>query len=128
MILDSSAIIAILCREPGWELLLEKIEKASVVGVGAPNVAEANIVATSKRGNEGPALVARLLLEAKAMVVPFGGDHITLFNDAFRRYGKGRHPAALNMGDCFAYAIAKGAGMPLLCVGDDFAKTDLTIA
>ena len=128
MILDTSAVIAILCREPGWEGLLRKVEGASVVGVGAPTVAEANIVATSKRGEDGAARVARLLQEARAMIVPFNADHLTLFNEGFRRFGKGRHPAALNIGDCFSYAVAKGAGMPLLCVGEDFVKTDLRLA
>ena len=128
MILDTSAVIAVLCREPGWEELLRKIEGAATLGIGAPTVGEANIVATSKRGAEGPARVARFLEEARAVVVPFGADHLTYFNDVFRRFGKGRHPAALNIGDCFTYAVAKGAGMPVLCVGDDFPQTDLALA
>ncbi len=128
MILDTSAVIAVLCREPGWENLLRRIEDAPAVGIGAPTVAESNMIATSKRGPDGPATVARFLDEAQAMTIPFAAEHIRLFNDAFRRFGKGRHPAALNIGDCFTYAVAKGAGMPLLCVGDDFPKTDLALA
>ena len=128
MIVDTSAVIAILCREPGWEALLLKLEKTATTGIGAPTVAEANIVATTKRGPDGPARVARFLQETGTIIVPFGADHLTLFNDAFRRFGKGRHPAALNIGDCFTYAIARATGMPVLCVGDDFPQTDLALA
>ena len=62
------------------------------------------------------------------MVVPFGEDHWSEALDAFRRFGKGKHPAGLNLGDCFSYAVASMADQPLLCVGDDFRKTDLTVA
>jgi ribonuclease VapC len=69
--------------------------------------------------------VDQFLAEIQALVIPFTRNHISIFFEAFRRYGKGRHPARLNMGDCFTYAVAKAAGMQVLYVGDDFNQTDL---
>jgi ribonuclease VapC len=79
------------------------------------------------RRRAGP-LVARFLQEAGIDIVPFGADHWRVAVEACARYGNGRHPAALNLGDCLVYAVAKLADQPLLCVGSDFAKTDLPIA
>jgi ribonuclease VapC len=115
MTVDSSALVAVLCQEPGHLELLRNMHTARLIAVGAPN-------------RYRDALVDQFLAEIHAMVVPFGRDHIAPFYDAFRRFGKGRHPARLNMGDCFTYAIAKVAGMPLLFVGEDFAQTDLPAA
>ena len=128
MILDSSAVVAIVCVEPGAESLAIRIAGARTVAIGAPTLAETQIVLANKLGPDGAALVNQFLEEARVLVVPFGRDHISSFMDAFQRYGKGRHPAALNMGDCFSYAIARVAGQPLLFVGDDFPKTDITPA
>jgi ribonuclease VapC len=129
LILDSSAIVAVICREPGYEELLQKIALARTVAVGAPTVAETQMVVdiklAGKRGLDGAALVDQFLAEIQALVIPFARNHISIFFDAFRRYGKGRHPAHLNMGDCFTYAVAKAAGMQVLYVGDDFSRTDL---
>jgi ribonuclease VapC len=79
-------------------------------------------------GPDGKRLLATFLMEAEIAVVPFGDAHWKAAIDAHRRYGKGRHPAGLNFGDCLTYATAKLAGEPLLCTGRDFAKTDLLIA
>jgi ribonuclease VapC len=128
LILDSSAIVAMVCREPGYEELLRKIGSARIIVIGAPTVAETQLALTIKLRRDASALVEQLLVETRAVVVPFGRDHISAFFEAFLRFGKGRHPARLNMGDCFTYAIAKIAGMPVLFVGDDFSKTDLPIA
>lgn len=130
MILDSSALVAIICREPGHADLLRKIAAASSILVGAPTVAETQMVVTMKvseghQDTDGAGLVDQFLSEIQARIVPFTREHVSIFFDAFRRYGKGRHPAHLNMGDCFTYATAKAAGMPLLFVGDDFSLTDL---
>lgn len=132
MILDSSAVVAVICREPGYEELLQKIALARTAAIGAPTVAETQMVIEiklgSKRGRDGAALVDQFLTEIQALVIPFARNHISIFFDAFRRYGKGRHPARLNMGDCFTYAVAKAAGMRVLYVGDDFTHTDLESA
>jgi ribonuclease VapC len=81
-----------------------------------------------KAGRDGATRVDQFVAEIQALVVPFGRNHISLFFDAFQRFGKGRHPASLNMGDCFTYAVAKASGLPVLFVGDDFSKTDLKAA
>jgi len=126
--LDSSAIIAAICREPGYERVLLKIGTAKVIVIGAPTVAETQLALTVKLGRDSGALVEQFLIEARALVLPFGRDHISAFFEAFLQFGKGRHPARLNMGDCFTYAISKVAGMPVLCTGEDFTQTDLAIA
>lgn len=132
MILDSSAVVAVICREPGYEDLLRKIALARTVAIGAPTVAEMQMVVEirlgSKRRQDGAALVDQFLAEIQALVIPFTRNHISIFFEAFRRYGKGRHPARLNMGDCFTYAVAKAAGMQVLYVGEDFSQTDLESA
>ncbi|HWF07395.1 MAG TPA: type II toxin-antitoxin system VapC family toxin [Bryobacteraceae bacterium] len=127
MILDSSAIVAVICREPGYEELLWKIADAPTIAIGAPTVAETQMVISIKLG-DGGARVGQFLSQIQVLVVPFTRDHVSIFFDAFKRYGKGRHPARLNMGDCFTYAIAKAAGQKVLYFGDDFSQTDLESA
>ena len=104
---------------------MRKIAAASAILIGAPTVAETHMVVTMKLGSDGAGLLDQFLSEIQARVVPFTRDHVSIFFDAFQRFGKGRHPARLNMGDCFTYAVAKAAGLPLLFVGDDFSQTDL---
>jgi ribonuclease VapC len=79
-------------------------------------------------GVEGKRLLALFVMESEVAVVPFGDAHWKAAVDAYRRYGKGQHPAGLNFGDCLTYATAKLAGQPTLCLGSDFAKTDLPTA
>jgi ribonuclease VapC len=128
LILDSSAIIALICNEEGADRLLGKLGDARVIAIGAPTVAESQLALSVKLGRDSSALVEQLLAEIRAQVVPFGREHISAFFAAYLHYGKGRHPARLNMGDCFTYATAKVAGMPVLFTGDDFSRTDLEAA
>lgn len=128
MILDSSALIAVFLKEPAFEPLLAKIGAAPARAIGAPTLAEAGIVLTARIGRSAIGPIARLVAELDVGTVPFGEAHWKEAIDAFDRYGRGRHPASLNFGDCMTYAVAKLAGQPLLCVGDDFARTDLDIA
>ncbi len=127
MIVDSSAVVAVLLREPGHEPLLEQLGAAARSGIGAPTAVESGIVLTARLGIPGKTLLARFIDEAGMAVIPVTGEHWPLAVGAFVRYGKGRHPAALNFGDCLTYAVAAVAGEPLLCVGDDFARTDLRL-
>ena len=127
MIVDSSAIIAVLLRQPGYEPVLERLARTTAAGAGAPTLAETGIVLAARLGVAGKTLLARFVQESGLVVVPFGDDHWGAAVDAFLRYGKGRHPAALNFGDCLTYAVVRLADEPLLCVGDDFAKTDLHV-
>lgn len=128
MILDSSAIVAIVQREPGFEKLVACLEGAEHLAVGAPTLAEAAVVFEARLGLDGHAILERFLQTFRVTTVTFGPDHWREAARAFRRFGKGRHPAALNLGDCLTYAVARLAGRPLLCVGNDFPKTDLILA
>ena len=128
MIVDSSAIIAVLLRQPGYEAVLERLAPDPGAAIGAPTLAEAGLVLTAKLDVVGRTMLARFLHESRLVVVPFDEEHWSVAVDAFVRFGKGRHPAALNFGDCLTYATARLADEPLLCLGDDFAKTDLALA
>ncbi len=128
MIVDSSAIVAILLKEPGFEALARKLASADYAAVGAPTLAETSIVLCARLGPSGKSLLARLVDEATLDVIDFDAAHWGAAADAFVRFGKGRHPAGLNFGDCLTYAIAKLAEQPLLCKGDDFPRTDLQLA
>ncbi len=127
MILDSSAIVAIATEEPGCLVLLEKLDRADAVAVGAPTLVEAALVLRSRLKMEPRAFLERFLADWNVSIVPFGEDHWKAAVDAHGRFGRGWHKAALNFGDCQAYATAKLADMPLLCTGADFSKTDLTV-
>lgn len=128
MILDTSAILAVLFDEPERDEFLEKIGAADQVGVGAPTVVESGIVLCGSRGERGAGQLSEFLRRAGAVVVAFESTHWGRAVDAWLRYGKGRHAAGLNFGDCLAYATASVAAQPLLCKGGDFAQTDLALA
>ena len=128
MIVDSSALVAIIRKEPGYEHLLQIIVQTPAVGVGAPTLVETGMVLVGRLGPIGRIGLEDFVRDSDISIVPFGSGHWRVAMDAFIRYGKGRHPAALNFGDCMAYAVAKLAAEPLLCKGNDFAQTDLTLA
>jgi ribonuclease VapC len=130
MTLDSSALIAILFAEPGYLDLVDRILSADAVRMSAPSVVEASLVLAGRRRSPAPAVgeVEALLKELGVTVVPFGEHESQAAVDAFLRFGRGRHRAALNFGDCLAYAAASVAGDSLLFVGDDFSKTDIQSA
>ena len=125
MILDSSAILAVLLGEPGHEDLIRRMDEASLVAVGTPTLVESGLVLSSRLGRDAWPLMQDFVREAEVEVVPFTQEHFADAMDAFLRFGKGRHPAALNFGDCLTYAVARVAGMKLLYTGEDFAQTDL---
>jgi len=127
MILDSSAVVAILCREPGHLTLLEKIIAADMLCMGAPTVFEAAMVLTIKLRRDGLAVVNEFLRESGTQVISFTDQHASIAFGAYFRYGKGRHKAALNFGDCLSYSVAKVSGQALLFIGRDFAKTDVPV-
>lgn len=127
MILDTSAIIASLLDEPDSVRVSKAIGRAGVCRIGAPTLVETAMVMTGKRGDFGRALLANFLQQRNVDIVSFGEAHWHVARSAFVRYGKGRHKAALNFGDCLTYATASVAGEPLLCVGDDFVHTDLDL-
>lgn len=128
MIIDSSAVIAIFLKEPEHEKVLQKVAGVDSRAIGAPTLAETGIVLTSRMRRNAIGLLARFLQEVEIATVPFGDDHWKEAVDAFDRYGRGRHEASLNFGDCMTYSVAKLADEPLLCIGEDFSQTDLRIA
>jgi ribonuclease VapC len=128
VILDTSAIVAITLREPGHEELVMKLRAASALGIGTPTLTETGMVLSARLGVEPQALLDRFLRNFGVVPVAFGELHWREALEAFRRFGKGRHPAALNFGDCLSYATAKVANHPLLFVGDDFSRTDIEAA
>lgn len=128
MILDTSAVVAIVFREPEENDFVHRIGAAATVGIGAPTLAETAIVLAARLGRESQRLLSLFVERAGIVVVPFDSAHWQLAADAWLRYGRGRHPAGLNLGDCLAYATARLAGRSLLCKGDDFPKTDLALA
>lgn len=125
MILDSSALIAILFAEPGYLDLVDHILEADRAGVGAPTLAETSLVFIGRRAGRHAGAVERLIEELGVSVLPFGPAEWPIAVEAFRRFGRGRHAAALNFGDCLAYATAKSSRDTLLYVGGDFSKTDI---
>jgi ribonuclease VapC len=125
LILDTSPIVAIAREEEGFERLIEAIESAAHLGIGTATAMEATIVLVRRFGVVGRLILARFLEENEVIYIPFDDRHLSVAADAFLRFGKGRHPAALNYGDCMAYATAKVAGAPLLFTGEDFARTDI---
>lgn len=128
MIVDSSALLAILLKETGFEKPLGKLLDARAAGIAGPTLAETGIVLSSRVGPRAWRLLTLFVGEAGLTVVPFSEEHARAAVDAFQRFGKGRHPAALNFGDCMSYATARMARQPLLCVGRDFARTDIEVA
>ncbi|MDJ0764395.1 MAG: type II toxin-antitoxin system VapC family toxin [Myxococcota bacterium] len=128
MILDSSVVIATFLKEPGYQQLVEKIAQAPILGIGTPTLVETGIVLSARLGRDARALLDRFVQEFGIQIIPFGESHWREAISAYLRYGKGRHPAALNYGDCLAYATAILANQPLLFVGNDFPKTDITPA
>jgi ribonuclease VapC len=125
MTLDSSALIAILVSEAGSLDLVDQILEADVVRVGTPTLVETSIVLSSRRGKPSMKEVQRLIEELGVSVVAFGDADWQAAASAYDRFGRGKHPAGLNFGDCLAYAAASTAGDSLLFVGNDFSKTDI---
>jgi ribonuclease VapC len=128
MIIDSSALVAIIFREPGHRELVGKLASASSAGIGTPTLAETGLVLAARLRRDSRDLVIRLRYEFNIEEVPFGDGHWKEAIDAYLQYGKGRHKAQLNFGDCLTYAVARLAGEPLLCTGNDFSQTGLDIA
>ena len=125
MTLDTSALVAVLFAEPDYLALVDRMLEADMLRVGAPTLVETSLVFAGRRGVPTGREIDDLVKELGVTVVPFGAVEWRLAADAFDRYGRGRHRAALNFGDCLAYATAAAAGDSLLFVGDDFTRTDV---
>ena len=124
MVIDTSAILAILQREPERRSFIEAIESADSARISVASWVEASIVIESRYGAEGLGDLDRFISRARIELIPVDQEQGQLARSAFSRFGKGRHRAALNYGDCFSYAAAMSVAEPLLCKGDDFIHTD----
>lgn len=101
--------------------------KADSIGLGAATLVETGIVLSARLKRDARPLLTRFLAEADVVVIPLTEEHYGIADDAWLKYGKGRHPAALNYSDCLSYATAKAARVPLLCVGEDLPQTDIDL-
>jgi ribonuclease VapC len=125
MVLDTSALVALLLDEPEAESYRSAIEQDESRLVSAATLLETAIVIEAKKGEAGGRELDLLLHRAEIAVVPVDADHVVEARRAWRRFGRGRHAAGLNFGDIFAYALARASGEPLLFKGGDFSRTDI---
>jgi len=128
MVIDTSALVCILLAEPEAEGFALAIANAPEVVISGPTWVEASMVITARLGSAGQALLMEVLQGSRVAVLPCDEALAHGAYDAWLRYGRGRHPAGLNFGDCFSYALASQRAEPLLFKGDDFAKTDVVVA
>ncbi|MBO9101283.1 MULTISPECIES: type II toxin-antitoxin system VapC family toxin [unclassified Rhizobium] len=124
--LDTSAIVATALGEPEAELFYALMSREEIL-VGWPTLLEARMVLAGKHFPGAAAVIAQLVALPNVTAVAFGERHYHAAELAFERFGKGRHPASLNMGDCFSYAVSAIAKAPLLCKGRDFSQSDLKL-
>ena len=127
LVVDTSAAVAVILAEPGSEELAGHLEDALVRLMPAATRVELGMVIEARLWPAGQDVVERFLRDAKVDIVPVDADLADRAMSGWRRYGKGRHPAGLNFGDCFTYALADRTGHPVLCTGNDFAATDITV-
>jgi ribonuclease VapC len=125
VVLDTSALLAILLHEPDHDSFSELLAAAEDPLISAATLLEASIVMQSKTGGAGVIVLDELLAAVSVRCIAVDHAQVLIARDAYARYGKGRAPAALNFGDCFAYALARDQGRPLLFKGDDFSQTDI---
>jgi ribonuclease VapC len=125
MIVDTSAAVAIILREPNFEALVRRLVMETEVGMGTPSLAECGIVLASRPHPDWRTLIDEFKARFELRDIAFSSDHWVIAVEAYEQFGKGRHPARLNFGDCLSYAVARVENRPLLFVGNDFPLTDL---
>jgi ribonuclease VapC len=128
MIIDTSALVAIFLGEPERKRFLERIVEANTRRLSAANALETGIVLEARRGEAAGREFDLFVVKAKIEIIPVDAEQADIARSAWRKYGKGRHAAGLNFGDCFAYALAKFSGQKLLAKGEDFRFTDIELA
>ena len=127
IVVDSSALVAVVLGEPDAEVFRDVLG-TGVIALSAASLTETRMVVESRAGMDATRDLDLLVADAEIDVVAYDSAHAEAAHAAWRRFGKGRHPASLNLGDCMAYATARLAGAPLLFKGDDFAQTDIASA
>lgn len=128
MVIDSSAVTAVLFGEEDADRYAAALSSSGRKFMSAVNRLETSIVVEARKGKQGAKALSQFLAVSEIEVIPFDASQAEIALDAWRRYGKGRHPADLNMGDCAAYALATVLNRPLLFKGDDFSETDVAEA
>jgi ribonuclease VapC len=128
VVIDTSALVCILLGEPEAEGFAKALAEAPELAISGPTWVEASMVITARLGSGGHALLIELLARSRTGTVPCDETLARGAYDAWLQYGRGRHAASLNFGDCFSYALAKQRAEPLLFKGDDFSKTDIVAA
>jgi ribonuclease VapC len=128
MTVDSSALLAILREEPECDQFIDLIDQDPGCIISAATVLEASIVVAGRKVDPGHTRLDAFLFRGRIRIVPFDADQLVEARAAFQRFGKGRHPAALNFGDCISYALSMTTGEPLLFKGRHFSQTDVTPA
>ena len=127
VVIDTSALLAILLGEPERGKLLQLLSESETRLLSAANALETAMVVESRRGEAAGRELDLFLHRTKIEIVAVDEEQFSIARFAWRKFGRGRHPAALNFGDCFAYALTKTSSEPLLAKGDDFRRTDLQI-
>jgi|ERR1700682_3615 ribonuclease VapC len=125
MILDSSAVLTILFREPGFEIFEKAIADSPACRISAASFVEVSILLESRAGDAAIRQWDALFRQARILIEPVTEEQALLARQGYSDYGKGRHAAGLNFGDCFSYALARATGEPLLFKGQDFSQTDI---
>jgi ribonuclease VapC len=128
MIIETSALVAVLDQEPEAERIARTLASTSERMLSAANLVEVGIVMQARRGDDGARDLDLLLAKLRVDIVAVTATQADIARKAFRHYGRGRHAANLNFGDCFAYALAKDKSASLLFKGDDFGRTDVIVA
>jgi ribonuclease VapC len=127
MVIDTSALLAVFLAEPERKPFLDSICQAETRMISAANLLETGIVLEARRGESAGREFDLFVVRANLQVVAVDSEQTEIARSAWRKYGKGRHPAALNFGDCFAYALARASGEPLLAKGTDFTATEVEV-
>ena len=127
MVIDTSALAAIFFSEPEREAFLKAIVTDANPLISAATVLETGMVLEARQGDAAGREFDLFVVRAKLQIVSVDSEQVEIARSAWRKYGKGRHPAALNYGDCFVYALSKATGEAILAKGTDFAKTDLAV-
>lgn len=127
MVIDTSALLAILLGEPERGKFLQLLSESEIRLLSAANALETAIVVEARRGEAAGRELDLFLHRTRIEIVAVDAEQFSIARFAWRKFGKGRHRAALNFGDCFAYALTKTASEPLLAKGEDFRRTDLQV-
>lgn len=126
MVVNTSALVAIFLLEPEAEQFAHSILEAPRAAISAANLVEAGIILDARIGHEDSPELDEFIVNVGLEIEQVTADQVRVAREAYRTFGRGNHPAGLNFGDCFAYALAKTTGLPLLFKGGDFAQTDVT--